>query len=83
MNASQDPRLTVMDHPLVDHKLSILRDHESPPHRFRHTLHELSWLLAYPTFAALKTDSVEIQTPLEVMTGQAMQPPYPLSLIHI
>jgi uracil phosphoribosyltransferase len=77
MNASQKPSLTVMDHPLVDHKLSILRDHESPSHRFRHTLHELSWLLAYPTFAALQTKSVDIQTPLEVMACQAMQPPYP------
>ena len=77
MSASQEPRLTVMDHPLVDHKLSILRDHESPPHRFRQTLHELSWLLAYPTFAALKMESTKIQTPLEVMTCQAMHPPYP------
>ncbi len=75
MNASQVPGLTVMDHPLVDHKLSILRDHESPPHRFRQTLHELSWLLAYPAFAALKTEGVDIQTPLEVTSCQAMQPP--------
>jgi len=77
MNASRQPNLTVMDHPLVDHKLSILRDHTSPSHRFRQTLHELSWLLAYPAFAALKTSSVDIQTPLEMTSAQAMLPPYP------
>jgi uracil phosphoribosyltransferase len=67
----------VMDHPLVDHKLSILRDRKTPPHQFRHTLHELSWLLAYPAFAALRVANIEIETPLEPMTARGMQAPYP------
>lgn len=66
-----------MDHPLVAHKLSILRDRDTPTHAFRHTLHELSWLLAYPTFAALRVTDREIETPLEPMTAQAMPSPYP------
>ena len=60
MTVTPKPSLTVMDHPLVDHKLSILRDRSTPSHAFRQTLHELSWLLAHPTFTALRTKDVEI-----------------------
>ena len=77
MTVTPKPSLTVMDHPLVDHKLSILRDRSTPSHAFRQTLHELSWLLAHPTFTALRTEDVEIDTPLERMTARQMRPPYP------
>ena len=77
MTASSNPHLHVMDHPLVAHKLAILRDKDTPPHEFRHTLHELSWLLAFPTFAALKTSALDIETPLEKMTAAKMTTPYP------
>ena len=77
MTASDTPRLIVMDHPLVAHKLSILRDRDTANHHFRQTLHELSWLLAHPTFAALNVSDVDIETPLEPMTAQAMPKPYP------
>ena len=77
MTVTPEPSLTVMDHPLVDHKLSILRDRSTPSHAFRQTLHELSWLLAHPTFTALRTEAVEIETPLETMTACQMRPPYP------
>ena len=77
MNSSSYPQLHVMDHPLVAHKMSILRDKKTPSHRFRHTLHELSWLLAMPTFGALKTRDVQIDTPLEAMTAATMVQPYP------
>ena len=77
MNSSSCPQLHVMDHPLVAHKMSILRDKKTPPHQFRHTLHELSWLLAMPTFGALKTRDVQIDTPLEAMTAATMVQPYP------
>ena len=77
MTANDTPRLVVMDHPLVTHKLSILRDRDTPSHAFRQTLHELSWLLAYPTFDALHLVDHAIETPLEPMTAQAMPSPYP------
>ena len=77
MTASETPRLIVMDHPLVAHKLSILRNRETANHHFRQSLHELSWLLAHPTFAALRVSDVDIETPLEPMTAQAMPKPYP------
>jgi uracil phosphoribosyltransferase len=69
--------LQVLDHPLVVHKLSILRDKETPSYRFRQVLHELSWLLAYPTFSALKLTPVDIETPLEPMTTAHLPNPMP------
>ena len=77
MTASETPRLIVMDHPLVAHKLSILRNRDTANHHFRQSLHELSWLLAHPTFATLPVSDVDIETPLEPMTAQAMPTPYP------
>jgi uracil phosphoribosyltransferase len=69
--------LQVLDHPLVVHKLSILRDKETPSYRFRQVLHELSWLLAYPTFSALNLTPVDIETPLEPMTTAHLPDPMP------
>ena len=77
MTANTTPGLQVMDHPLVAHKLTILRRKDTPSHVFRHTLHELSWLLAHPTFAALKTVEDNIETPLEMMTAATMRAPFP------
>ena len=77
MAAADKTSLVVMDHPLVDHKFSVLRDRNTPSHHFRQTLHELSWLLAHPTFAALRTVDRNIETPLEPMTAKAMPQPYP------
>lgn len=75
MAETNTPMLVTLDHPLVVHKLSILRDKATPSYRFRQVLMELSWLLAYPTFAALKLDAVTIETPLESMeTGQLGSP---------
>ena len=65
MTASETPRLIIMDHPLVAHKLSILRNRDTANHHFRQSLHELSW------------SDVDIETPLEPMTAQAMPTPYP------
>ena len=76
-SVASTPHLHVMDHPLVDHKLAVLRDRATPSHAFRQTLHELSWLLAHPVFAALKTDTAEIETPLETMKVQRMAAPFP------
>ena len=75
--AASTPHLHVMDHPLVDHKLAILRARETPSHVFRQTLHELSWLMAHPTFAALKTVTAQIDTPLEAMNVRRMASPFP------
>ena len=64
--------LHILEHPLAQHKLAILRDKNTPSAHFRTTLAQLSWLLAYPTFAALKIVPHEIETPLENMTAATL-----------
>jgi len=58
-------RLTVVEHPLVQHKLGYLRDRSSPTVHFRELLEEITLLLAYEATKDLATEDVEIETPLE------------------
>ena len=69
--------LHILDHPLATHKLAILRDKDTPSALFRTTLAQLSWLLAYPAFAALKIVPHEINTPLEPMMTASLPNPAP------
>jgi uracil phosphoribosyltransferase len=64
------PRLTVVTHPLVQHKLSYLRDKDTPTVHFRKLTNELTLLLTYEATKDFPTESVEIETPLETMTAQ-------------
>jgi uracil phosphoribosyltransferase len=64
----------VSHHPLVAHKLSLLRDHATEPKKFRELVRELSWLLGYEAMADLALRPVEIQTPLETTTGSRLEP---------
>lgn len=57
---------TIVDHPLIQHKLSIMRDVRTPTAVFRQLLREISLLLAYEVCRDLETESVDVQTPLEV-----------------
>jgi uracil phosphoribosyltransferase len=57
--------LTVVDHPLVRHKLSLMRDAETSTAKFRGLMREVSLLLAYEATRDLPTEEVEIATPLE------------------
>jgi uracil phosphoribosyltransferase len=59
------PSVTIVDHPLVQHKLTIMRDVSTPTSTFRQLLRELSLLLAYEVCRDLETELVEITTPLE------------------
>jgi uracil phosphoribosyltransferase len=63
------PRLTVVSHPLVQHKLSYLRDQETPTVHFRKLANEVTLLLTYEATKDLATEPVEIETPLERMTA--------------
>ncbi len=65
-----EPRLTVVEHPLVQHKLSYLRDKETPTVHFRKLANEITLLLTYEATKDMPTEPVEIETPLERMTGQ-------------
>ena len=72
MAAIEDPRLTVVDHPLVQHKLAILRDKETPTKRFRELVTELTLLEAYEALRDLPLEDVEIETPLEKTIARKM-----------
>ena len=56
---------TVIDHPLIKHKLTILREKTTPTGAFRQILREISLLLAYEVTKDLPLDEKEIETPLE------------------
>jgi len=57
--------VTVVDHPLVQHKLSIMRDRETSTSKFRILMREISLLLAYEATRDLALEETEIETPLE------------------
>jgi uracil phosphoribosyltransferase len=63
-------RLTVVHHPLVQHKLGMLRDIETPTQVFRQLVNELTLLLTYEATKELATEEVEISTPLEPTSVQ-------------
>ena len=57
--------LTVVAHPLVQHKLSLMRDRNTSTAEFRRLLREISLLLAYEATRELPLEPADIQTPLE------------------
>ncbi len=61
-------RVTIVDHPLVRHKLGLLRDVETPTQMFRQLVNEVTLLLTYEATKDLATEDVEIETPLERTT---------------
>ena len=62
-----DPSIIEVDHPLVRHKLGLLRDVTTPTQMFRQLVNELTLLLTYEATKALADEAVEIETPLERM----------------
>ena len=55
----------VIDHPLIRHKLALLRDKNTSTNEFRDLLREVSLLMGYELLRDLPTEEVEIETPLE------------------
>ena len=56
----------IVQHPLIKHKLSLMRDVETPTSQFRQLLREVSLLLAYEVCRDLETTERDVTTPLEV-----------------
>ena len=71
-------RIHVLDHPLVAHKLSTLRDERTDSPTFRRLADELVTLLAYEATRDVRTEPVEITTPVAVTTGTRLSYPRPL-----
>jgi uracil phosphoribosyltransferase len=57
--------LNVVDHPLVRHKLSLMRRHDTSTSKFRGLMREISLLLCYEATRDLALEEIEIETPLE------------------
>jgi uracil phosphoribosyltransferase len=61
------PNVTVLDHPLVQHKLTLLRDRRTSTGEFRRLAREISLLMGYELTRDLKLETTRIDTPLEAM----------------
>lgn len=69
MSEQFDPaRFTVIDHPLVQHKLSILRDKDTTTKQFRELVSELAIFEGYEAMRDFPLEDVQVETPLETCT---------------
>ncbi len=62
----------LVDHPLVQHKLTLMRKKEASTNSFRRLLGELASLMAYEVTRDMPMQDVEIETPMEKMTGRVI-----------
>ncbi len=71
-------RLHVVDHPLVSHKLTVLRDENTDSPTFRRLTDELVTLLAYEATREVRVDPLDITTPVGPTTGVYLAQPKPM-----
>ncbi len=71
-------KLIDVDHPLVHHKLTLLRDKNTASPQFRELVDELMMLLAYEGTREVRVEPCQIETPVSPMTGMALTHPTPL-----
>ncbi|MFC9917532.1 uracil phosphoribosyltransferase [Agromyces binzhouensis] len=71
-------RVHVADHPLVTHKLTVLRDQDTPSPIFRSLVEELMTLLAYEGTREVRVEPLDIVTPVAPTTGVRIADPKPL-----
>lgn len=71
--AASFPTLSVVSHPLVRHKLTLLRDRTTPTKQFKELVDEIAMLMAYEATRDLALDPAPVDTPLEHTTGWAVR----------
>ena len=71
-------KVHVANHPLISHKLNVLRDERTDSPTFRRLVEELVTLLAYEATRDVKTETVKITTPVTETTGLKMAEPRPV-----
>ena len=71
-------RIEVIDHPLVAHKLTLLRDENTPSPIFRQLVDELVTLLAYEATRDARVEEITIKTPVAETTGVHLSLPTPI-----
>jgi uracil phosphoribosyltransferase len=67
------PNLIVTRHPLLRHKLTLLRKRDTPKKIFKELVDEIAMLLAYEVTSDLETETVRVETPLESTTGDIVR----------
>jgi len=70
-------RVTIADHPLIAHKLTVLREKSTPSPVFRQLVEELVTLLAYEATREVRVDPIEIETPVTKASGVKLSKPKP------
>ena len=65
MNFNEHPNLHIMSHPLIQHKISILRDINTGTNEFRKLIEEIAVLMGYEALRDLPLEDVEVTTPIE------------------
>ncbi len=68
----QFPTLRVVTHPLVQHKLTILRDRSTPTKIFKELVEEIAMLMAYEATSEIELEDVQVSTPLESTIGRQL-----------
>lgn len=58
-------KVHILDHPLIRHKVAIIRNKETDTKQFREIIKEIAMLMAYESFKDVPTQEIEVQTPLE------------------
>ena len=66
------PQVHLIDHPLVQHKLTLMRRKETSTQQFRELVHEVSAMLAYEITRDMPMQEVDIETPLEAMKSRVI-----------
>jgi uracil phosphoribosyltransferase len=67
------PQVHISTHPLVQHKLALLRDHRTDPKKFRELLREIAVLIVYEATADLPTEEVPVMTPMGQVSGRRLR----------
>ena len=66
-------KVTLVEHPLVQHKLSLMREKSQPVTAFRSLLREISWLLCFEVCRDLPLEMKPIETPVEAMDAPVLK----------
>lgn len=74
--------VTVLNHPLIKHKIAILRDKSTGTKQFRELVEEITTLIAFESFKEIPTKKVQVETPLEVCE-QEMVPEGSVAIVPI
>lgn len=77
MKRTEFPNLHIIDHPLIQHKLTLMRKKDTPKHEFRQLLREISLLMGYEVTRDFLLTRAPISTPLTMMDAPVIAGPNP------